>query len=255
MERLKGRVAVVTGAAGGLGVAICQRLAAEGAKVALWDLDYGQAQETAAGLPGGPDYAAAVHVDVADSASVEVAATHTRAALGAIDILVNNAGIVEVAPPWDVTEASWDRHFAINATGAFNCVRAVLPDMRAQSSGKIVNIGSMAALQGRPNTSPAYAASKGAILGLTHSLAYNLGPYGICVNAVNPGFIRTPIFDDWSEEQLALTMANIPLRHKGDPHAHGRPSDVAAAVAYLASPDADFVTGAFLSVNGGTRTG
>src|SRR5207248_8512386 len=119
-------------------------------------------------------------------------------------------------------------------TGAFNCVQAVLPEMIERKYGKIVNIGSLAGQQGRPGTSTAYSASKGAVLGMTVSLAYNLGPFGICVNAVNPGFIRTEIFKDWTPEQLARTMAGIPLRKYGDPESYGTPDDIAGAVAYLA---------------------
>jgi len=154
-----------------------------------------------------------------------------------------------------VSEQSWDDHFAVNAKGTFNCVQAVLPDMRERKYGKIVNIGSLAGQQGRPGTSTAYSASKGAVLGMTVSLAHNLAPFGICVNAVNPGFIRTEIFKDWTPEQLARTMAGIPLRKNGDPDSCGEPEDIAGAVAYLASSDADFVTGVFLNVNGGVRTG
>jgi 2-hydroxycyclohexanecarboxyl-CoA dehydrogenase len=250
-RRLEGRVAVVTGAAGGFGRAIARRLAAEGARVAAWDRDADGAERIAASLDG----AVAVAVDVADSASVEAAAARTREALGPVTVLVNNAGISEGADPWDVTDEDWHRMLAINADGTFFCIRSVLGDMRAARYGKIVNIGSLAAQQGRPATSPAYPASKGAVLGLTVSLARHLGPYGICVNAINPGFIRTDIHDQFSDEQLAVLAADIPLNRRGEPGAKGLPEDIAGAVAYLASPDSDFVSGEFLSVNGGSRTG
>jgi len=254
MNRFEGRTAIVTGAGGGLGRAISRRLAAEGAAVALWDRD------AEAALAASQDIAstrlAVVEVDISSRDSVQGALESTRNHLGAhVDILVNNAGIVDVAMPWEVTTQSWDAHLAVNVTGAFHCVQAVLPEMMERNYGKIVNIGSLAGQQGRPGTSTAYSASKGAVMGMTVSLAYNLGPFGICVNAVNPGFIRTEIFKDWTPEQLARTMAGIPLRQHGDPESCGTPEDIAAAVAYLASPDADFVTGAFLNVNGGARTG
>jgi 2-hydroxycyclohexanecarboxyl-CoA dehydrogenase len=251
-ERLQGHVAVVTGAAGAFGRAIGRRLAAEGAQVALWDLDGDGAARLAAELG---DAAVAVEVDVADRASVDAGAAATRAAFGPIGVLVNNAGISAAGNPWDSTPEQWERHLSINAVGTFACVQAVLPDMRAAKAGKIVNIGSLAAQQGRPTTDPAYAASKGAVLGLTVSLARHLGPEGICVNAINPGFIRTEIHDQFSAEQVAGLAADIPLCRGGVPGEHGRPEDIAAAVAFLASPDADYVTGEFLSVNGGSRTG
>jgi NAD(P)-dependent dehydrogenase (short-subunit alcohol dehydrogenase family) len=127
--------------------------------------------------------------------------------------------------------------------------------MRAGRYGKIVNIGSLAAQQGRPTTSPAYPASKGAVLGLTVSLARHLAEFGICVNAINPGFIRTEIHDRFTAEQLRPLTADIPLARRGVPGAGGLPQDIAGAVLFLLSPDSDFVTGEFLSVNGGSRTG
>ncbi len=252
---LSGLVAVVTGAAGGFGTATARRLVREGARVALWDVDGDRVRTAARDLDPGGESTLAVVVDVGDSAAVNAAAQQTRAALGPIGALVNNAGVVDAAPVWEVTDESWERHFRVNAAGAFYCVRACLPDMREQRYGKIVNIGSLAAQQGRPTTNPAYPASKGAILGLTVSLARNLGEFGICVNAINPGFIRTEIHDQFTDEELAPLTADIPLHRRGERGAHGRPDDIAGAVFYLVSPDSDFVTGEFLSVNGGTRTG
>lgn len=252
---LEGRVAVVTGAAGAFGRATARRLHAEGARVALWDIAGERAQAVADELDPRGSTARAIRVDVGDSADVDRAAARTRDALGPIDVLVNNAGVVDAAAPWEVTDESWERHFSVNAAGTFYCVRACLPDMRERRYGKIVNIGSLAAQQGRPTTNPSYAASKGAVLGLTVSLARHLGEYGICVNAINPGFIRTEIHDQFDDEQLAPLTADIPLHRRGEHGAHGRPEDVAAAVAFLAAPDSDFVSGEYLSVNGATRTG
>jgi NAD(P)-dependent dehydrogenase (short-subunit alcohol dehydrogenase family) len=255
LRRLEGRVAVVTGAAGGFGAATARRLHAEGARVALWDVDVDRAQAVSDELDPSGTTARAMHVDVGDSQAVDGAAARTRDALGPIDVLVNNAGVVDAARPWEVTDESWERHLRVNASGTFYCVRAVLPDMREQRYGKIVNIGSLAAQQGRPTTNPSYAASKGAVLGLTVSLARHLGEYGICVNAINPGFIRTEIHDQFDDEQLAPLTADIPLHRHGRHGEHGTPDDIAAAVAYLAAPDSDFVSGEYLSVNGATRTG
>ena len=231
--RMADRVTVVTGGAGVLGRASAERVLEEGGAVALWDLDGERVERTAAELAElGPTLGLAV--DISDSAAVDAAAAATREALGPIDSLVNNAGYVVGTPPWEVSDEEWDRHFQVNADGAFWCVRACLPDMRERRYGKIVNIGSQAALQGRPTTSPAYAASKGAILGLTVSLARNLGEYGICVNAVNPGFIRTEIHDQFSDEQIEGLRADIPLYRDGM-KGNGLPVDIGNAVLFLLS--------------------
>lgn len=254
-SRLDGAVAVVTGAAGGFGRATARRLHEEGARVALWDIDAEGLRAAGALLEADGGSVLPLPVDVGDSAAVDDAAARTRAELGPIEILVNNAGVVDAARPWEVSDESWERHFRVNATGTFYCVRACLPDMRERRRGKIVNIGSLAAQQGRPTTNPSYAASKGAVLGLTVSLARHLGEYGICVNAINPGFIRTEIHDQFSDEQIAPLTADIPLHRGGERGEHGRPEDIAAAVAFLASPDSDFISGEYMSVNGATRTG
>ena len=252
---LSGLVAVVTGAAGGFGRATAERLLREGARVALWDIDADRVAVAARELDPSGAAALAIGVDVGDSAAVDRAAAETRDALGPIGALVNNAGVVDAARPWEVSDESWERHFRVNAHGAFYCVRACLPDMRERRYGKIVNIGSLAAQQGRPTTNPAYPASKGAVLGLTVSLARHLGEFGICVNAINPGFIKTEIHDQFTEAELTPLTADIPLHRRGERGAHGRPEDIAGAVFFLVSPDSDFVTGEYLSVNGGTRTG
>lgn len=252
---LDGLVAVVTGAAGGFGKATAARLLREGAKVALWDVAADRLAAAAHEVDPAGAATLAVVVDIGDSAAVDRAAQETRTVLGPIGALVNNAGVVDAAHPWEVTDESWARHFRVNADGSFYCIRACLPDMRARRYGKIVNIGSLAAQQGRPTTNPAYAASKGAVLGLTVSLARHLGADGICVNAINPGFIRTEIHDQFTDEELAPLTADIPLHRRGERGAHGRPQDIAAAAFFLVSPDSDFVTGEYLSVNGGTRTG
>lgn len=254
---LAGRTAVITGAAGGFGRAISRRLLREGARVALWDVDADGLERATSGLSGDGDGHAvlAVTVDVGDPPAVTDAAERTRSVLGPVTMLVNNAGISEAARPWEVSDAAWERCMRINAGGPFYCARALLGDMREHRYGKIVNIGSLAAQQGRPTTSPAYPASKGAVLGLTVSLARHLAEFGICVNAINPGFIRTEIHDQFTPEQLEPLTADIPLERRGEPGARGVPDDIAGAVLFLLSPDSDFITGEFLSVNGGTRTG
>jgi NAD(P)-dependent dehydrogenase (short-subunit alcohol dehydrogenase family) len=250
---MAGRVAVVTGAARGFGRATATRLLEEGAAVALWDREADAVEATAAALADlGPTLALAV--DVGDRAAVEAAVARTRAELGPVDSLVNNAGIAEAALPWEAEEESWRRHFRVNADGTWWCIQACLPDMRARRYGKVVNIGSLSAQQGRPATDPAYPASKGAVLGLTVSLAHNLGADGICVNAINPGFIRTEIHDKFSDEQLRTLAADVPL-HRDGIKGGGRPKDIADAALFLLSAESDYITGEFLSVNGGSRTG
>jgi NAD(P)-dependent dehydrogenase (short-subunit alcohol dehydrogenase family) len=254
-RRLAGRVAVVTGAAGGFGRAITARLVREGAAVALWDRDREGAEAHAAAIDPSGTATFVAGVDIAESAAVDAAAAATRDALGIAELLVNNAGISEAADPWEVTDEDWDRHMRINASGTFFCIRAHLGGMRERRYGKIVNVASLSAQQGRPTTTPAYPASKGAVLGLTVSLARHLGAFGICVNAINPGFIKTEIHDRFTAEQLAPLNAGIPLNRAGVEGARGLAEDIAGAAYFLLSPDSDFVTGEFLSVNGGSRTG
>jgi NAD(P)-dependent dehydrogenase (short-subunit alcohol dehydrogenase family) len=245
--RLAGRVAIVTGAGRGFGRATAELFASQGAKVAAWDRSFG--------VSVGDDRLLQIEVDVGSRAGVMTAFRRTRDALGPVDVLVNNAGIVENAQPWEVTEESWERHFRVNADGPFWCVQAVIDDMRGRRYGKIVNVSSVAAIAGSPGSSPAYAASKGAVLGMTVSLAQNLAEYGICVNAITPGFIRTEMHDSFPEAQLMVLRDRVPLNRGGVPGEKGRPIDVAQAALYLASPESDYVSGVFLTVAGAQRTG
>lgn len=248
--RQAGRVCVVTGAARGLGLAMAERLRAEGGIVAHWDLDGGQL-DTVAGAPG---FTGLIDtVDVSDSAQVDAAMARVRRELGPVHVLINNAGIAEPCDPWDVTDESWHRMMSINSDGAFWCIRAALPDMRAARSGKIISISSIAALHGRPTTHPAYATSKASLIGMTVSLAHNLAPFGICVNAICPSFIASEIHRSYPPDQLAQFSADIRLRPPGRGDERGRPADIAATAAFLASPDADFITGQYIEVNGGAR--
>jgi len=245
---------VITGAARGFGLETARLFAAEGAAVALWDVNSDDAEREAAAIREQGMNAAAFAVDVGDSSSVDAAAAATRDALGAITVLVNNAGVVHIAEPWDVTDEDWEWHMRINAAGPFYCIRACLPDMREEGYGKIVNIGSIAAMQGRATTNPAYAASKGAVLGLTATLSRSIGKLGISVNAINPGLIRTEIHEQFSEEQMEALTADIPLQssHRSNERG-GRPSDIANAALFLASAESDYINGDYLNVNGGAR--
>lgn len=252
--RLSGQVAVVTGAARGIGLAIARSLLGEGCAVAMWDRDETRLRAAADSLAELGGSVLAVPVDISSAGEVVAAVTDTKSDLGPVSCLVNNAAVVAVADVLEVTDEQWEHVMRANAFGPFNCIRALVPDMKAAGYGKIVNIGSLAAQQGRPSASPAYAASKGAVLGLTVSLARTLGEFGICVNAVNPGFIRTEIHDVFSAEQIAELAADVPLKVSGRPGG-GLPEDVASAVLYLCSKESDYISGAFLNVNGATRTG
>lgn len=252
---LKDSVVIVTGAARGLGLETARRVGSEGATLAIWDLDSTLLSEAERELAVDGISAHAQTVDVSDSRSVEAAVARVRTELGPVTGLVNNAGIAGAADPLETDDEEWHRYLDVNATGTFYCIRACLPDMIERRYGKIVNIGSLSAQQGRPSVSPAYAASKGAVLGLTVNLAANLGEYGITVNAVNPGFIRTEIHDAFSDEQIARLTADIPLHRRGRRGEHGTKSDIAGSVLFLLSADSDYLSGAFLNVNGASRTG
>src|SRR5262249_9983138 len=193
----KGRHAVVTGGAVGIGFAIAERLAASGAAVTVWDLDEKAAHAAAVKLGGH-----AVTADVGDLAAVTRAVEATRAQASAIDILVNNAGISGPnAPLWDYPPDAWRRVFAVNIDRVFNCCRAVVPLMRARNYGRIVNVASIAGKEGNPNAC-AYSASKAAVIALTKSLGKELADTGIRVNCVTPAAVRTAIFDQMSQTHI-----------------------------------------------------
>lgn len=243
--RLDGRVAVVTGAAGGIGAAIAERLAALGARVALLDLprtaDQLEKQRQALPIRG-----LAGLCDIADPDSVAAAADLVRAQLGGCDILVNNAGVLGRHAALDgVDLEDWDRLMNINLRGPFLCTRAFGAHMLARGRGSIVNIGSIAA--GKPNASSAYSVSKAGVLALTRHTAVEWGPRGIRTNAVSPGFIRTPLsaVHYANDELLQSRTRLVPVRRLGATH------DIADAVAYLASDAAGFVNGQDLVVDGG----
>lgn len=244
MRGLSGRVAFVTGAAGGIGSAIVERLVEEGARVAVADLDRAAA-EALAGRFGAS--ALALGLDVTDGAGIAAAVAACVAGLGPIDILVNNAGWDSVGPFVDTDEATWDRVLAINLRGPIACTRAVLDGMLARGSGAIVNIGSDAARVGSSGEA-VYSAAKAGVLGFTKTMARELARQGIRVNAVCPGPTDTPLLQGIAAANPKLVAAlerAIPLGRVA------RPAEIAAAVAFLASDDAGFITGQTLSVSGG----
>ncbi|MFN8545301.1 MAG: SDR family NAD(P)-dependent oxidoreductase [Candidatus Binatia bacterium] len=247
---LAGRHAVVTGGASGIGRCTALALAAAGADVAVLDLNAEGAAGVAGEVRGRGRRAAACAVDVASWASVEAAVERVRADLGPAHVLVNCAGIAGFLPLMQMGEAEWDRMIAVHLKGTFNCTRLFVPDMIAAGWGRVVSVTSVAGLNGGGPGLAHYAAAKGGIVGFTKALAQELGPMGVTVNAVAPGLIDTPLIRTaGAPADLYDSIARrTPVRRLG------LPEDVAAAIAFLASPEASFTTGQILSPNGGVYT-
>lgn len=246
MQRFVGKTAIVTGAGFGIGRAIALRLASEGSKVGILDVDIENAGETVSMITANGRTAYARRTDVSNSVEVKNSVDDVSAKLGPIDILVNNAGIRYARKVLEMTDEEWNRTISVNLSAMFYVTRAVAPQMVARGGGKIVNVGSMSGFVGQMLRA-AYGASKGGVLQLTRSLAVELGPT-INVNAVAPGYIAgTGITKDVDKDTKAVnwTLGNTPL------HRAGTADDVAAAVAFLASDDASFISGATLLVDGG----
>jgi NAD(P)-dependent dehydrogenase (short-subunit alcohol dehydrogenase family) len=241
---LEGRVAIVTGAARGIGRAIADRLSESGARVAMWDVDREAAGNTAASIFNAVDFFA----DVTDPVSIDAALAATSAQIGAPDILVNNAGITGPNHPLDQYPIDdWRRVIEIDLMGVFYCCRAVVPLMRRRNLGRIVNIASIAGKEGNPNAS-AYSAAKAGVIGLTKSLGKELADSGIRVNAVAPAAAKTDIFNQMTEAQIDYMLSKIPM---------GRfvaVEEIAALVAWLCSDECSFATGAVFDISGGRAT-
>ncbi len=242
---MEGLVTVVTGAAKGLGKAITERFFEEGARVALWDVDLALVKQTRDGLDGSGARTIAVHVDITSEEQVGRAVSETLERFGRIDVLVNNAGISRHRPIEELTLDMFESVMRVNVTGTFICCRAVAPVMKKQGGGKIVNMSSLAGRTGRPGVAVNYAAAKAAIVGLTQTLARELGPSRIYVNAIAPGPILTEQTKQYVPEPFATW--NVGRAVPKD----GLPEDVADAVLYLASRRSNWVTGVTLDVNGG----
>lgn len=240
---LKGRKAVVTGGAQGIGRAVAERIIASGAIVAIWDRDKDLGEKTAAAIG-----ARFVEVDLADWDAVQAATKSTAADLGGIDILVNNAGVAgQNATVADYPVEEWHRVIAIDLNSVFYCLKSVIPLMIAQNYGRIVNVASIAGKEGNPNAS-AYSAAKAGVIALTKSLGKELAGHDISVNCITPAAARTAIFDQITQQHIDYMLQKIP---------RGRFLDVgeaAAMVAWLCSADCSFTTGGVFDLSGGRAT-
>jgi 3-oxoacyl-[acyl-carrier protein] reductase len=242
---LEGSVAIVTGAGNGIGASIARGLFAQGARVALWDMDRVSVERLAAVLDAGGKKVAAVAVDVTVEPEVQAAVRQTVERFGRVDILVNNAGISRHKPLEEMSVKMFEQVIAVNLTGPFICCKAVASVMKGQKGGKIVNIASLGGRTGRLGVGVNYAASKAGLIGMTKLLAKELGTDGIYVNAICPGPILTEQTRQYSKEVFASW--NVGRAVPKD----GLPEDVADAVVFLASKRADWITGVALDVNGG----
>ncbi len=244
-----GRVAVVSGAASGMGLAIARHLAARGNRVGLLDLQGDAARQAAADLRATGVTAIAAQADVTDRGAVDAALDLLRTELGPIAIMVTSAGLDSFEPFTDITSESWERVLAINLTGTFHCLQAAVPDMLEARWGRMVTISSSSAQSGAVRMAH-YVAAKAGVIGLTKALALELAPHGITVNAIPPGMIDTPMLrraetggDIGKIEKVAARM--IPVGRAGTPE------DIAAVCGFLCSEEAGYVTGQVIGVNGG----
>lgn len=241
---LAGKVAIVTGAAQGIGRAIAEALARDGADVAVVDLEVTRAEETARAVLSQGRRALVIKANVAEWADVAAMADRVLTELGRIDILVNNAGITRDSLLLRMKEEDWNAVLDVNLKGTFHCTKAVLPAMTKQRSGAMVNIASVVGVMGNAGQAN-YAASKAAVIGLTKTVAREYASRGITVNAVAPGFIVSPMTDPLPDKVKEELIARIPFGRMGTDR------EVAAGILFLASDEASYVTGHVLDINGG----
>jgi NAD(P)-dependent dehydrogenase (short-subunit alcohol dehydrogenase family) len=246
MKRLEGRVALVTGAASGIGRATEVRMAEEGATVVVTDVQDEAGEQTAAAIRDRGGSASYLQLDVTDERGWATAVERVLAEHGRVDVLVNNAGMGDLATIEETSLADWERTIAVDQTGVFLGTKTCADALKASGHGSVINISSIFGTSGGFGASPAYHAAKGAVRTLTKNVALHWAAEAVRVNSIHPGFIRTPILDQARGTEVWDAMtASTPLGRLGEPE------EVAAAVAYLASDDASFVTGAELDVDGG----
>ncbi len=238
MFSLKDKVALITGGAKGIGKAVAEIFHKAGAKIVIWDLDE-EGQKMADSLNG-----KFYKVNTADREGLEKATQQVISDFGRIDILVNNAGILRDSSFLKMTDNIWDDVINVNLTGVYNCAKAVVPHMKAQKYGRIINASSIAGVYGNFGQTN-YSAAKAGVIGFTKSLAREVGKDGITVNAIAPGYIQTEMTASIPQEFQEKIIASIPVRRAG------KPEDVANAYLYLASEEASFVNGSVLHVDGG----
>ena len=250
MQRYENRTVIVTGGGGGIGGATARRLAAEGAHVAVFDMNLAAAEQVAAGIRAAGGQAAALQCDITDRAQVDAAVAATQAQLGPVAVLINNAGWDSFKPFVKTVPAEWDKLIAINLTGALHMLHAVLPGMVERGYGRVVNVASDAA-RGGSSGEAVYSACKGGLVALSKTLAREHARHGITVNAVCPGPTDTALLAGVAEgardpaKLIEAFKSAIPLGRLG------QGDDLASAIAFMGSDDASFVTGQVLSVSGG----
>jgi len=236
---------VITGGASGIGLAVAQRLLASGGRVSVWDRDATALEKLRSELAAGADFRL---VEVSEPTSVDAAARATASTFGRIDALICSAGIAGPnATTWEYPIDAWRQVMKVNVDGVFFCNRAVVPLMLERNYGRIVNIASVAGKEGNPNAS-AYSASKAAVIGLTKSLGKELATTGIRVNCVTPAAVKTPIFDQISQQHIDFMLSKIPLGR------FGQVDEIAALIAWLCTEDCSFSTGAVFDLSGGRAT-
>jgi 2-hydroxycyclohexanecarboxyl-CoA dehydrogenase len=242
------RVALVTGAAAGIGAACSKRLAQDGIAIGVLDLDEERCAETVEAIKANRGDAIALGADISDRAQVKAAVAKLREAFGPIHIVVNNAGVTDFTPFEEITEERWDFVYKINVLGQIIVTQEVLPDMKAAHWGRIVNISSSSAQTGAVGMAT-YSSSKGAIVTLTRTLAQELGPLGITVNNIPPGSVMGTIMSEASRDKFQIPaevlLSTLPVRRMGEP------DDIANACAWLCSEHSGYVTGQTIGVNGG----
>jgi 2-dehydro-3-deoxy-L-rhamnonate dehydrogenase (NAD+) len=240
-----GRAAVITGGARGIGLAAAQRIHSSGGKVSLWDMDATRLAEVSGTFDGGVDTQV---VDITDWDSVEAAAKASHAAMGGLDILVNSAGVAGANHvTWEYPVDAWTKVIDIDLNGTFMTCRAVVPYMREQNYGRIVNIASIAGKEGNP-TASAYSAAKAGVIGFTKSLGKELADMPITVNCITPAAVRTEIFDQMSQTHIDFMLSKIPMAR------FGQVEEIANLIAWLASEECSFSTGAVFDISGGRAT-